>query len=980
MEIQREYRFAVVFYGGVSLAVYENGVARALCDAVRGAGFFGPLRTLLGANVAVDVISGASAGGINGLLLAAALESGGDFSQTAGLWRENGGLQELLKDPSDGDEAQSFLNERYYLEQLREAFRRVSKPAPSANGNGAPKEIDVFVTATDLNGQRATFTDSIGSKIDVKNHALLFHMKHRQGRARLGLVDETITDERSRRDLQADTLASIARITSSFPGAFPPFTFSELRGERPLHPGTGSALNRLGKHAQPDALAEKCDLTNHHLIDGGVLENSPFGPVLEAIFHRMPSEDSTSVERTLFYVEPDPKLEAEPTSIDAKRGFTPVQVALNSLFTLPSYDGIAEDVRRLFAHNDRVRRAIDQRMSILRCHNPATELPPVSRGTNPAYHVALLDSLACLLMGVAPSEVATARNIGLVRGVLEEVPNLSTAVVRGLDMSHHLRRAYHALYRDLMPGTTLLPGLGQAKLSPQKVVAVGNIIKATKLLRDVWLSAINARGGGSVLNQEMNLSPSKDLEAVRIEVRQRLHLLQRYVSGEWLTVNERADSAAFKLYTEMQRLTEPDVSEEAFAKDIVDRLLAPEQLQTLYGQAKGWLKNNIESREEGPLEPRATDVLCALSRVLESVAPELVREFEYIDQWVFPTELAAGMYELDEIDLVRISPRDPQLPAGIAGNDKVTGDVVAHFSAFFRRDWRTNDIAWGHVDALHQIIRVLLKPKAWARTLQLPVAFDDAQREFETRGASSELRAALSRLAAEPTDPTRLEEFTQRLIIDAQELAMREYTQTLLEDREHQDKLYGWESPPLEKPRDKAVDTFITWRLGARSLLKETPISLLVEYASQAGLSLGHMVKPTLANTKVERPAKNLNAVLRWTLWLTYAVSRSARSEGQFTLLLVFAAVVGGIGFALGSGLAGAWGFAILGGLFSIALTWLAYVCGLRKRAALVWLLVVCAVVASAVGIVQWPRMKTWLADTLVTAGQYLRSPEPTVD
>jgi hypothetical protein len=33
--IRREYRAAAVFYGGVSLAVYENGVARAFFDAAK---------------------------------------------------------------------------------------------------------------------------------------------------------------------------------------------------------------------------------------------------------------------------------------------------------------------------------------------------------------------------------------------------------------------------------------------------------------------------------------------------------------------------------------------------------------------------------------------------------------------------------------------------------------------------------------------------------------------------------------------------------------------------------------------------------------------------------------------------------------------------------------------------------------------------------------------------------------------------------
>ena len=44
---RHEFRAGAVFYGGVSLAVYENGVARAFFDAATAAGLFGPLLDLI---------------------------------------------------------------------------------------------------------------------------------------------------------------------------------------------------------------------------------------------------------------------------------------------------------------------------------------------------------------------------------------------------------------------------------------------------------------------------------------------------------------------------------------------------------------------------------------------------------------------------------------------------------------------------------------------------------------------------------------------------------------------------------------------------------------------------------------------------------------------------------------------------------------------------------------------------------------------
>ncbi len=77
----REVRIALVLYGEVSLAIYENGVVRCFWDLVRGSGIYKPELDLLDADAVVDVVAGTSAGGINGLMLSAALENVTNFSK-----------------------------------------------------------------------------------------------------------------------------------------------------------------------------------------------------------------------------------------------------------------------------------------------------------------------------------------------------------------------------------------------------------------------------------------------------------------------------------------------------------------------------------------------------------------------------------------------------------------------------------------------------------------------------------------------------------------------------------------------------------------------------------------------------------------------------------------------------------------------------------------------------------------------------------
>src|SRR5208282_4616551 len=85
-ELSREVRFGLVLYGGVSLAVYENGVVQEFFRAGKGAGIYTIIKQLAGSDIVVDIVSGASAGGINGVLLGYALANNLDPYSSADLW------------------------------------------------------------------------------------------------------------------------------------------------------------------------------------------------------------------------------------------------------------------------------------------------------------------------------------------------------------------------------------------------------------------------------------------------------------------------------------------------------------------------------------------------------------------------------------------------------------------------------------------------------------------------------------------------------------------------------------------------------------------------------------------------------------------------------------------------------------------------------------------------------------------------------
>src|SRR6266700_1846218 len=95
----REVRLGLVLYGGVSLAIYINGVAREFFRASRGQGVYTLIKLLTDSDIVVDIVSGTSAGGVNGSFLGYALCNQKEFADFEALWRDLGDISRLMRDP-----------------------------------------------------------------------------------------------------------------------------------------------------------------------------------------------------------------------------------------------------------------------------------------------------------------------------------------------------------------------------------------------------------------------------------------------------------------------------------------------------------------------------------------------------------------------------------------------------------------------------------------------------------------------------------------------------------------------------------------------------------------------------------------------------------------------------------------------------------------------------------------------------------------
>jgi predicted acylesterase/phospholipase RssA len=291
-----EHRLALVMNGGVSLAVWMGGVACEIDNARRASNGIPPrdgateqekavhelwvrATQRAGVRVAVDVIAGTSAGGLNGVLLATAIARGASLAGLKRLWHDSGQMsaEALFRPQQNG--VLSLMNGDFFHDQI---IGELQKMTPTPHG----RNVSLIVTSTALGPSSRLVRDSGGVTFPEADHRRRFHFSRHAARPCYCEGDNgyQLHDGEPVDDLTDDeTLGWAGRASASYPVAFAPVEETPLLRERRVWPDwdTGEA---------PDWLA-----------DGGILDNSPFDPVLESI-QRKPVTGPW--KRTLCFVVP----------------------------------------------------------------------------------------------------------------------------------------------------------------------------------------------------------------------------------------------------------------------------------------------------------------------------------------------------------------------------------------------------------------------------------------------------------------------------------------------------------------------------------------------------------------------------------------------------------------------------------------------------------------------------------------------------
>lgn len=699
---EREVRFAVVIYGGVSLAIYINGIVQEMLRMVRATAL--PVEKLsklelvyrkLGCMVAVerphrsgaltgdevdreiqilpepavtprtkfvvDILSGTSAGGINSLFMAKALARGQSLQNLAQLWIDVADISKLLNDRGSLEGVvdlqkppKSLLNARWMYLKLLEAFDNME--TGDIQDGPLVGDIDVFLTTTDLDGLPLPLALP-HQKVEERRHRNRYKFARREG-----------DGQRSRDDFGVENnpfFAFAARCTSAFPFAFEPMTLSDIFPvvqAAPLHrdkPYAASGTHQWDRFYS-DYLQDQSPGITPFLIrafgDGGYLDNKPFTYAIEEISRR--SAD-VPVDRKLIYIEPSPEDQAQmfrPRK-DASDRMDAVQNSLAALISLPRYETIREDLMRLLVWNKEVARL----KRVLRDIKLPEKAP---EGYQQGYSYIAYQHLR---VSATTDQMAerVSKSIGLdhtsgradaLRAVISQwrqqrwPPGQEQEFLDSYDFDYIIRGAQYLKWRiRRTAGATQqqdLETVAYAKRlvrgcleDPLPALNVTGTVTPEKRDRD--LDTVVMAGVTSVRN------PGQYKEACREEA-------QNAVEAGWGEVIEAAHQA----------------------------------LQNHFSGARAALKllDELFARYGGK------DIF-------------LMR-----DSLVFPITFNTSVGEFAEIDVVRLSPKDVSTIQGVTdeGYNQIRGQSFGAFGAFLNKDWRKHDILRGRLDGAEVLIRSIL--------------------------------------------------------------------------------------------------------------------------------------------------------------------------------------------------------------------------------------------------------------------------------
>jgi len=769
---EKELRLALIFFGGVSLAVYMHGISKEILKLVRASSalhgladrsarakasfdaakaeyrdydteqiYFHLLRELgskIELRVVVDIIAGASAGGINGTMLARAIAHDLPMAALRDLWLDNADVTELLDrrararywskwfmspvvwamgrtglmqpitDPEARRKLSLFVRSRWFKPPL-DGERMSELMYDAITAMGAPRQprasllpsghsLDLFVTLTDYYGYQQLIQIHDPSLIHEREHRHILHFAYRRWPS--GDVDSDF-------DLaKAPALAFAARATSSFPGAFPAAQIAEMdrllaQRDIPWHGRDAFLAQNFDRYIRANI-----DPTTAAFIDGSVLNNKPFREAILAIRGRPAYRE---VDRRLVYIEPDPVQPAAPTSRSRPGFFAMLKGALSDI---PRNEPIADELTWVADLNSRVRR-----------------LKAIVEASRP--------QITALVSAVVDLPPGRAVSVDQLRVWREQIT---------VQASRDAGFAYEGYVRLKLASVRAF--ISQLIMTLRRVAPESPLGRAIAEIVDAWCERTGTAydpAQRQALVTEAAASPQGLPRWITLlltfDADFRKRRLQFLIQGQnrlYQVLDERSDNGHdpgvvdrlkrdFYLCLEALRRRESVEFFSASTREMAEALFpaapAAAEVKHLPDYARAFVERHAQGiaslidrlAAEIDLDAGTEEIERLLARMDPKQWPPAARRevlinflgFAFWDILTFSVTSWRDVGEFDEVRIDRISPADVRTLREVGAVGTLKGTGFAHFAAFLSRGYRENDYLLGRLHAADRLIDIV---------------------------------------------------------------------------------------------------------------------------------------------------------------------------------------------------------------------------------------------------------------------------------
>ncbi len=735
--------------GGASLSVWMGGACVELyrmthVDPAAAQGVYGRLLTLTQTKPVVDVITGTSAGGLNGTLLAAALAwrvSAADFEGLRETWMEAADLASLMRPLREPDPPSILDADGAFVPPLLKRLRQWRPPdsAPSVN----PPAVDLVTTFTTIVPRGRVLSDDFGERMDEVTHAGTLRFTAAQ------LADGT--------DGQlTEKLAIASRVSASIPGVFESAFL-------PLSDAEAAAAGKpnFAAHATVGTAASA-----GWVVDGGLVVNLPLTEALDRIF----AQDSPgAVRRVVLYVSPTPGMVSDAVVDPSTR--PDLAQTLASVVTAPRAEGVAADLETIRRHNSAVDRQRSARMlmrtvieanwttrilpdyvrarseqSVTRTLarlEAADAIPPdVDRGALRAHLVRArsalipcdrLDHWAEWPWGIAPLEQSISFAISIInRALTMPIPSDRPSLDDPYPHESH-REWLDSAYAEL----------AEQKRRLHRVKRTADELR--RIDAEFWASQVATLTDPGTTTEDNTAKPASS--------RDRIAGLQAWAE------------AAYETWPVAKGSGSPETSDPLTRHDVLHRI---EQQMIEVAETLGAIGAPLHQIVETALHRAPGRGAASRCVVTEGWAAWASREAEQIrDEYaavvggpgamthhvvegllrmhVFQTVTVGDVVDREQaVEVMQLSWNAPDYVTGRTAADKLTGNEGARMGAFMKPSWRANDFFWGQMDAAARLVRLLLDPR---RLAHLGVRADDAITALDLGADATDVE--LGRITAE---------------------------------------------------------------------------------------------------------------------------------------------------------------------------------------------------------------------------------------